>query len=650
SPCRRPGQSPPLRRRDHTRGLMQHNIEEIRRRLLSCIDSQHNVTDMSQCLEIISLLERTAITRELLEATRLGKHINDIRRKTSHQELYRRAKDLVRKWRRMYVLQEGVNGTTPSAGPAGPGSGAGPGGGGVGGVGGNCGGGSGGGSSSAGAGNGHPPTSPSSLPSSCNTSPGLSRPSTPSTIPSRSRTLSPTLTTSQAGVSKSKPYSPALSGLNHGLSPAMSRPGPRSPCVSPSMANAKQRSKSQTPHSPAVNKLQSVESRADASSYNMTVENVAKSNTANKRLRKDEDYENSSDIPSFKRAKNSIPPSSVITNGQVEDEWSRDSFSSILSNDNKFNQTSASSENNKNMPKRTLNSGSTPVAGKHKLHKQTPITPKQEHKSHKHDSIKQDSNKMSSIKSAKVKTTSQLVQDLANRKGDQKLAERAIKLGEEQQMRELTQVVPVTDPDVISRNKREHMEKFLKSHPDVGYTEGDVKSPYSSDGGVGAESAPAVSPPPSPGGLPSVQFPVRQIVSNLDLLGVMPDETAEEILARLPPIDLDSIVWDDEPEEEEKDGVKEETEKVKKEEVKGSGSGSDEGSDGESEVDEYERLLEGASKVKPEVVDTLHSTNVDYQNGNFDTDGKFREWHEVFNKKSYQDELLPVLPYVITDY
>jgi len=408
----------------------------------------------------------------------------------------------------------------------------------------------------------------------------------------------------------------------------------------------------------------------------MSSENVAKSNTANKRLRKDEDYENS-DIPN-KRAKNSIPPPSIITNGQVDDEWSRDSFSSVLSNDNKFNQTSASSENSKNISKRTLNSGSTPVApGKHKFPKQPPvtpkqelkqppvtpkqepkqppITPKQETKSHKHDSIKQETSKMSNIKSAKVKTTSQIVQDLANRKGDQKLAERAIKLDREEQLRELTHAVPSTDPELITRNKREHMEKFLKSQPDAGFDSGDDEK-ASWDGGVGASTTAAISPPPSPGGgfVPPMQFPVRTTVSNLDLLGVMPDETAEEILSRLPPIDLDSIVWDDEPEDEQQKLDKPEVEgKVKKKKKDGSGSESgqsDEGSDAESDVDETQRILEGASKVEKVVVETLHSTNMDCQNGNFDNDGKFREWHEVYNKKAYQDELLPVLPYVITDY
>uniref|UniRef100_A0A2A4JA35 Mediator of RNA polymerase II transcription subunit 26 n=1 Tax=Heliothis virescens TaxID=7102 RepID=A0A2A4JA35_HELVI len=53
--------------------------------------------------EIISVLERINITKELLETTRLGKHVNELRRKTSDPSLARRAKVLVKRWRDLVI-------------------------------------------------------------------------------------------------------------------------------------------------------------------------------------------------------------------------------------------------------------------------------------------------------------------------------------------------------------------------------------------------------------------------------------------------------------------------------------------------------------------------------------------------------------------
>ncbi|XP_041983541.1 vegetative cell wall protein gp1-like isoform X3 [Aricia agestis] len=49
--------------------------------------------------EIISILEKFNITKELLETTRLGKYVNELRRKTTDPTLARRAKVLVKRWR-----------------------------------------------------------------------------------------------------------------------------------------------------------------------------------------------------------------------------------------------------------------------------------------------------------------------------------------------------------------------------------------------------------------------------------------------------------------------------------------------------------------------------------------------------------------------
>lgn len=56
---------------------------------------------METVLQVITQLERIQITKEELETTRLGKHINHLRRKTANESLARRAKNLLKRWREM---------------------------------------------------------------------------------------------------------------------------------------------------------------------------------------------------------------------------------------------------------------------------------------------------------------------------------------------------------------------------------------------------------------------------------------------------------------------------------------------------------------------------------------------------------------------
>ncbi|KAJ6641243.1 Mediator of RNA polymerase II transcription subunit 26, partial [Pseudolycoriella hygida] len=76
-------------------------LNHLLHRIQNALDSNYNVIDMSTIFEVITILEGATITKEQLEATRIAKYINHLRRKTTNDVLARRSKNLLKKWREM---------------------------------------------------------------------------------------------------------------------------------------------------------------------------------------------------------------------------------------------------------------------------------------------------------------------------------------------------------------------------------------------------------------------------------------------------------------------------------------------------------------------------------------------------------------------
>lgn len=72
--------------------------QQLKDKLLNTLDHHYNVTDMVGAVELLSVLEKYPVTKEILEKTRIGLYVNEMRKKATNKDFAKRIKNLVRKW------------------------------------------------------------------------------------------------------------------------------------------------------------------------------------------------------------------------------------------------------------------------------------------------------------------------------------------------------------------------------------------------------------------------------------------------------------------------------------------------------------------------------------------------------------------------
>jgi len=628
---------------------MQTSTLQIRDRLLAGLDKEYNVVNMDIVVEVLSQLETLSITKEALEATRLGKHVNELRRKAKDRHLATRAKSLVKKWREL-LLPQTQNRTPPipTIGEPPPGGGHAT---------------MNGGSKSLV--NGNNGTTVNNRESSYVNRPS-SRLTSPATNaiqghPNNKSILSPGLRT---GVSSSLPSSTSTSpGLSrpttplnkHSPPPASTASHPASPNLMPAHQENNLYGGESVPRHNAANKrlrkemdhgiehksslFDLVDGRNDGSkppSSKRSRPNGIVSNNQNTsefllKNHKEIAINNSLSSPPLQNCDNHSTKAAVVPPGKYTSNGSNGSI--LLQGSNNVVESSAASTpsgspqgSSLSPPVNTVietpissNNSAKPPPGKRKTRGQ------RRSEDERHDDIlkqQMQSATRSGILS-KVRTTQELVQELTH----SRLSSPSLTSARHESAN------LVSDVTQLNETKTELMNRFFDSqtHPANTITSADtVLSPPDSLEAGRPNSPDALlnnrsqrssslsrseSATPVDGG----------VASTADLTtGDGTKECAEDVIARLPPIDRASILAEMEreisQEEEEEEQDIEGLIPVKKQEVEIT----------EEMVEKYNKQIENI-------------------NGNFGFDGEFREWHEVVSKPTAEGDLLHILPYSVID-
>ncbi|XP_050454064.1 mediator of RNA polymerase II transcription subunit 26 isoform X1 [Cataglyphis hispanica] len=559
---------------------MQRYCSELTEKLLKSLDKEYNVVDMRAVVDVITALEKTTITKEVLEITRLGKHINELRRKTSNETLAKRAKDLVRHWRDMVL---------PSV---------------------------------------H---------------------STPQ--PTLADTAPPALNgAKEVALRNFKPQSPALRGLKpHSpllkdatpfrvLSPALSMHSDhsRSPNAS---ANSKQ---SITPIS--NHRISSCSRNASpvlsSSSQNHTTEAVPRTHSSNKRLRKEESdkeqrqcYQSPhgiepmvEEIPAKKQRLNGENISGNL-NSQVPSPMLKERISSA------FTETDSVEVTDDSGPKKR---------GRKKGSKSAKRQPFLE------DSVKK---KLASIsRTPKLKTTQEIVAQLQAGRSN------CSSIGNTNALPSQSVVEPPNMEDVLRGDSNEQVSKYLHGssqnlHRNL------ISSETSSTGKTQAARFAENRPETCQDRLRENDKSAGNDQSSTCRSPSHRDLTVEEILAKLPPLDPNSIDWGEDEEQNyvecsspPRNVTAEDLERLHTQCIEGLNgnfqprlssttvcrSDDDEHSNARDEENKVSFGLSNMNSVK-----SVHNDQTD--------DLEFREWHQMLARPSYQGEILNIMPYVIID-
>ncbi|XP_011645899.1 mediator of RNA polymerase II transcription subunit 26 [Pogonomyrmex barbatus] len=571
---------------------MQRYCSELTEKLLKSLDKEYNVIDMRAVVDVISALEKTTVTKEVLEVTRLGKHINELRRKTSNEALAKRAKDLVRRWRDMVLPT--VHSTPTLADTAPP------------------------------AFNGAKEVAPRNF-----------KPQSPA-------------------LRVFKPHSPLLKDTPlRVLSPALSVHSDHS--RSPNASSNNKQSITPTSNHRISSCSRNASPVLSSSSQNHTMEAVPRTHSSNKRLRKEENSKDQcqyyqsprgteSMVEEVKKQRLNGENISGNLNSQVPSPTLKERISS-----DRFAETSLEATNEDSGPKKRGRKKGSKFAKR---------------QSFLEDSVKE---KLASIsRNPKLKTTQELLADLQARGSNCSSAIGSINALPSQSIAE-----PPSMEDVLRGSNSEQMSKYLRCSSQKN-SQNLLRSnlaslEMSSSSSTGrtqkfsarlrsAENCREPSPESCQDRLREDDRLSESTETSTCRSPLQRDLTVEEILAKLPPLDPNTIDWGEHEERNDseycpppRDVTAEDLERLHTQYIEGLNGNFQPNlltaiacSDG----DERSNARDGGKQVSSGLLN-VNSVKSVY---NSQTDNvEFREWHQMLAKPSYQGEILNILPYVIID-